>query len=140
MNAHPGSDAQIVVIMGLSGSGKSTITALLAGHRDRDLQKGDDLHPSEKVATMPAGQPLTDQDRRPWLDAVASSPVPPSNAATVTAPRAQGRLRASGRRPTAIRKALCRTGKWSDGSIEAGVPGQREANALCLQVPCDGPP
>jgi gluconokinase len=72
MNAHLGSDAPILVIMGVSGSGKSTIAALLAGQLGWDLQEGDDLHPGENVAKMSAGQPLTDDDRRPWLDAVAS--------------------------------------------------------------------
>ncbi len=61
----------VLVIMGVSGSGKSTVAGLLAGQLGWDLAEGDDLHPEANVAKMAAGHPLTDQDRWPWLDKVA---------------------------------------------------------------------
>ena len=69
-----GEDVQqpVVVVMGVSGTGKSTVAGLLAGRLNWDLEEGDDLHPAENVAKMAAGIPLTDDDRWPWLDTVAS--------------------------------------------------------------------
>ena len=58
--------------MGVSGSGKSTVAGILAGLLGWDLEEGDDLHPAENVAKMAAGEPLTDEDRAPWLDTVSS--------------------------------------------------------------------
>jgi gluconokinase len=62
----------VLVIMGVSGSGKSTVAGILAGQLGWDLEEGDDLHPPANVAKMAAGIPLTDDDRWPWLDRVAS--------------------------------------------------------------------
>jgi gluconokinase len=62
----------VLVIMGVSGSGKSTVAGILAGQLGWDLEEGDDLHPPANVAKMHAGVPLTDEDRWPWLDAVAA--------------------------------------------------------------------
>ena len=62
----------VLVIMGVSGSGKSTIAGILAGQLGWDLEEGDDLHPAANVAKMRAGEPLTDDDRWPWLDKVAA--------------------------------------------------------------------
>lgn len=53
--------------MGVSGSGKSTIGALLATALGVRLVDGDDLHPASNVAKMASGLPLTDDDRWPWL-------------------------------------------------------------------------
>ena len=61
----------VLVIMGVSGSGKSTVAGILAGQLGWDLEEGDDLHPAGNVAKMAAGTPLTDDDRWPWLDRVA---------------------------------------------------------------------
>jgi len=61
----------IVIVMGVSGSGKSTVAALLAGALGCQFQEGDDLHPPENVAKMHAGEPLTDADRAPWLRKIA---------------------------------------------------------------------
>jgi gluconokinase len=62
----------VLVIMGVSGSGKSTVAGILAGQLGWDLEEGDDLHPAANVAKMAAGRPLDDSDRWPWLDKVAS--------------------------------------------------------------------
>jgi len=62
----------VLVIMGVSGSGKSTVAGILAGQLGWDLEEGDDLHPPDNVAKMASGQPLTDEDRWPWLDKVAA--------------------------------------------------------------------
>jgi carbohydrate kinase (thermoresistant glucokinase family) len=61
----------VVVVMGVSGSGKSTVAGVLAGRLGWDLAEGDDLHPPSNVAKMAAGHPLTDADRWPWLRLVA---------------------------------------------------------------------
>jgi gluconokinase len=58
----------IVVVMGVSGSGKSTVGALLAERLGVEFLDADAFHPPENVAKMAAGVPLTDADRRPWLE------------------------------------------------------------------------
>ena len=62
----------LYVIMGVSGSGKSTIGAPLARALDIEFVEGDGLHPPENVKRMAAGIPLTDDDRRGWLIAIAA--------------------------------------------------------------------
>jgi len=64
---------QAVVVMGVSGSGKSTVGAAVAAALGTALIEGDALHPSANIAKMAAGSPLTDADRAPWLDAVAAA-------------------------------------------------------------------
>jgi cytidylate kinase len=61
----------IVVVMGVSGSGKSTVAAMLAAVLGSQFQEGDDLHPPENVEKMHGGTPLTDVDRIPWLHKIA---------------------------------------------------------------------
>ena len=61
----------IAVVMGVSGSGKSTVAALLAAALGCRFQEGDDLHPPENVEKMRSGTPLTDADRMPWLRKIA---------------------------------------------------------------------
>jgi gluconokinase len=57
--------------MGVSGSGKSTIAEKLAGRLNWSYEDGDQFHPASNVAKMSAGHPLTDEDRWPWLRAIA---------------------------------------------------------------------
>ena len=61
----------VLVVMGVSGAGKSTIAAELHRVLGWPFQEGDDLHPPANVAKMRAGHPLDDADRLPWLHAVA---------------------------------------------------------------------
>lgn len=61
----------VLVIMGVSGSGKSTVAGVVAGRLGWDLAEGDDLHPARNVTKMQAGEPLTDEDRWPWLETIA---------------------------------------------------------------------
>ena len=56
-----------VVVMGVSGCGKSTVGRALAAAMGLPFVEGDDLHPPRNVALMAAGTPLTDDDRRDWL-------------------------------------------------------------------------
>ena len=62
----------ILLIMGVSGSGKSTIGALLAGRLRWPYAEADDFHPAENLRKMRAGEPLTDEDRLPWLHAIGA--------------------------------------------------------------------
>jgi gluconokinase len=68
---------RVIVVMGVSGTGKSTIGRALAETLDLPFVEGDDLHPASNVAKMAAGTPLTDADRAPWLDLIAGQLVRP---------------------------------------------------------------
>ncbi|WP_327418588.1 gluconokinase [Streptomyces sp. NBC_01233] len=61
----------VVVVMGVAGSGKSTVGALLARRLALPFLEADDLHPAANRAKMAAGRPLDDEDRRPWLTALS---------------------------------------------------------------------
>jgi gluconokinase len=61
-----------LVLMGVAGSGKSTVMAALAARLGWATAEGDDFHSPGNVAKMRAGIPLTDEDRRPWLSALAA--------------------------------------------------------------------
>ena len=61
----------ILIVAGVSGSGKTTIGAFLAGRLGWQFADGDTFHPASNVEKMRAGTPLTDEDRMPWLRAIA---------------------------------------------------------------------
>ena len=58
----------IVIVMGVTGAGKTTIGQLLAEHLGWQFADADDFHPASNVEKMRRGIPLTDDDRWPWLD------------------------------------------------------------------------
>ncbi|HVN01488.1 MAG TPA: gluconokinase [Caulobacteraceae bacterium] len=68
MNAVAG--ARALIVMGVAGSGKTTLGEALARRLGWPFKDGDDLHPPANIAKMSAGQPLTDDDRGPYLAAV----------------------------------------------------------------------
>jgi gluconokinase len=61
-----------LVVMGVSGAGKTTVAVGAAGRLGWTFAEGDDFHPAANVAKMRAGIPLTDEDRAPWLHALAA--------------------------------------------------------------------
>ncbi|MFI7125240.1 gluconokinase [Nonomuraea sp. NPDC050153] len=63
----------LVVVMGVSGAGKTTVGRLLAERLGVSFIDGDDLHPPANVAKMASGVPLTDDDRFPWLESVGGA-------------------------------------------------------------------
>jgi len=60
----------VIVIMGVSGAGKTTVGSLLARRLHWTFRDGDEFHPAANVAKMASGIPLTDADRWPWLQAI----------------------------------------------------------------------
>jgi len=64
--------ARLIVVMGVSASGKTSVARELAARLGVDWRDADDLHSPANVAKMAAGTPLTDEDRWPWLDAVGA--------------------------------------------------------------------
>jgi gluconokinase len=89
-----------VVVMGVTGSGKSTIGTLLAERLGVEFLEGDSLHPAANVAKMAAGHPLDDDDRRPWLAEIghwlaASHPRGGVASCSALARRYRDQLRAS---------------------------------------------
>jgi carbohydrate kinase (thermoresistant glucokinase family) len=61
----------IIVVMGVTGCGKTTVGRLLAQHLSLPFIEGDQFHPKENIEKMRSGTPLTDEDRFPWLKALA---------------------------------------------------------------------
>ena len=71
MADEPSKPPSALVVMGVSGSGKTTIASALADRLRWTFEDGDKFHPKSNVEKMSAGQPLTDEDRWPWLNAIA---------------------------------------------------------------------
>jgi len=71
LNLQITSEPSVLVLMGVSGCGKTTIAAILASRLGWPFEEGDALHPQANIEKMAAGHPLTDADRWPWLAKVA---------------------------------------------------------------------
>ena len=67
-----GDRCTILIVMGVSGSGKTTVAAALAQHLGWPFKDGDELHPPSNIAKMRSGHPLDDSDRWPWLTSIAA--------------------------------------------------------------------
>jgi gluconokinase len=63
-------ETRFLIVMGVSGSGKTTIGQAIAAKLDWDFYDADDFHPQENISKMEKGIPLTDSDRVPWLDSL----------------------------------------------------------------------
>ena len=63
-------DPVFIIVMGVSGSGKTTLARGIADRLHWRFQEGDELHPRANIEKMSRGEPLTDDDRWPWLDAI----------------------------------------------------------------------
>ncbi|WP_373355804.1 gluconokinase [Pseudoroseicyclus sp. CXY001] len=106
--------AERIVVMGVSGCGKSSLGAALAARLGGRFIEGDALHPEANRAKMASGQPLTDADRWPWLDLVAEALAAPGEGPAVAACSAlrrayRDRLRAGAGPLTFL---------WMDGPVD----------------------
>ncbi|WP_246072150.1 gluconokinase [Martelella lutilitoris] len=72
MNTSNAEAPRAIIVMGVSGCGKSSVARLIAERIGYDQVEGDDLHPASNVEKMSAGIPLEDADRWPWLDLVGA--------------------------------------------------------------------
>jgi len=102
-----------LVVMGVSGCGKSTIAEKIAGALHWPMVEGDDLHPAANIAKMKRHQPLNDADRQPWLAAIGKQ---------IDRWQAQG---SSGIITCSALKRRYRDGLVQDGEGETGRPQLR---------------
>jgi gluconokinase len=70
--ASPAKRKTLIVVMGVAGSGKTTVGQILARRLGWSFAEADDFHSAANVAKMASGIPLTDEDRRPWLESIRS--------------------------------------------------------------------
>ena len=68
----PSVDPEVIIVMGVSGSGKSTVAKGISAVMGWEFAEGDDFHSEANVAKMRSGQALTDEDRWPWLESIGS--------------------------------------------------------------------
>ncbi|GHC75607.1 gluconokinase [Limoniibacter endophyticus] len=144
-----------VVVMGVSGCGKSSVGAALADALGLSYLEGDSLHPDENIEKMMQGVPLTDDDRWPWLDEIGEklrNAPPPGLIASCSALKKsyRTRLRASAgdplyfvylhaRRETLIERMQMRTGHFMpvsmlDSQLAALEPPLGEQDVVAVNV------
>jgi gluconokinase len=148
---------QRIVIMGVSGCGKSSVGEALAARLSIPYRDGDDLHPPANVGKMRSGVPLTDDDRWPWLDRVAQvlateAPVIVGCSALRRAYRDRLRsgaggpvqfIHLTGNREVIAARMAARTGHYMPPSLldsqfaALEVPGPDEALAIDIDQPLD---
>ena len=85
MDVSSGRKPRLIVVMGVSGSGKSTVGPLVAAAAHVPFVDGDDYHDARSIEHMRQGVPLTDADRRPWLDRLHAVLVAHADAGVVLA-------------------------------------------------------
>jgi gluconokinase len=98
----------IIIVMGVSGSGKSTVGAGLAKRLGIPFFEGDAFHPESNVDKMSNGIPLTDADRRPWVAAMADAVNAGAAPASSTLPASAGAVLACSALTRFVRAELCR--------------------------------
>jgi gluconokinase len=148
----------VVVMMGVSGAGKSTVAQRLAQQLGWDFAEGDQLHPAANVAKMAAGQPLTDADRWPWLEQVArwiDTEIASGRSGVITCSALKRAYRDRLRRPEVLfvylsvprveleRRMATRSGHFMpagllDSQLEALEPP--DADEAALTAPAEGDP
>jgi len=148
----------VLVVMGVSGSGKTTVGELLAARLGWQYADADSFHPQANVAKMAAGHPLDDDDRRPWLAAIAvwiDQRISRDETGVVTCSALKRRYRDVLRRPEArfvylegsheliTRRLAARTGHFFKADMLASQLRDLEPPApdeAAVTVSIDGPP
>jgi gluconokinase len=151
-------DPSELVIMGVSGSGKTAVGALLANRLGWPYAEADDFHPDANIAKMAAGHPLDDDDRRPWLAAIAAwidERIARREAGVVSCSALKRRYRDVLRRPEVwfvylegsrelvARRLAMRHGHFFKADLLASQFADLEPPApdeACITVPIDGSP
>ncbi|MBL1095508.1 gluconokinase [Streptomyces coffeae] len=144
----------VVVVMGVSGTGKTTVGPLLADRLGVPYAEADDFHPPANIAKMSAGIPLDDEDRLPWLDAIGAWARDHADRGGVVSCSAlkrgyRDRLRAAnpeavflhltGDRPTVAERMKARTGHFfSDRMLDSQLatlePLEPDENGMALDI------
>ncbi|HXP21969.1 MAG TPA: gluconokinase [Streptosporangiaceae bacterium] len=153
--------AMIVIVAGVSGSGKSTVGQALADRLSWTFADGDSMHPASSIAKMASGTPLTDSDRLPWLRAIGAwmdgqiAAARPSVVACSALKRRYRDLLAGGRpaariafleidRELAASRLIARHGHFFDPALLASQFADLErpaaAEVAVVTVPVLGPP
>jgi gluconokinase len=156
VTSSPSSLPPIIVVMGVAGSGKSSVGAALAARHGWTFLEGDDLHPPANVARMASGLPLSDADREEWLATIARRIAEADRSGTglVVAcsalkrryrdqlSAASGRvvyLFLSGDKPTVVERMSRRAGHFMplsliDSQFDALEPPQPDERVLTLPI------
>lgn len=149
-----------IVLMGVSGCGKTTVGSALAQHLGLPFLEGDSLHPQRNIELMRAGVPLTDADRSEWLDTIAArlQALPADEGLVVSCSALRrsyrDRLRRAcpdlrfvhlqGARQTIAQRLSQRQGHYMPGSLLASQfatlePPQPDEAVLCLDIAAPTP-